>query len=298
MRHQKKLSKYYPLKRVEIISSEFELSRNITIGQYIPTGSFIHRLDPRVKLFIFIILVIAIALNTGYIGNALGLILSIYLFRVSKIPISYGLSGVKPAIPFILILAILQLLFQGQMFSSGKVFVDYGFILITSESIRLVIVSAVRFIEIIFLSSVLTLSTTITELTHSIQSLLSPLKKLRFPVHEISLIITIAIRFVPTFAIEMEKMMKAQASRGAEFGSGSWWKIIQRTRDMFPIIIPLFNTALSRAEELILAMESRCYTPGSDRTTFLVYKAGIKDYFAFIIGFVISLLLFIDPFPY
>lgn len=280
------------------MSSEFELSRNITIGQYIPTGSFIHRIDPRIKLFVFIILVLAIALNTSYIGNAIGLILSISFFWISKIPVSYGISGVKPAIPFIIILAVLQLLFQGQIFSGGAVYVDYGFILITSESIRLVIVSAVRFIEIIFLSSVLTLSTSITELTHSIQSLLSPLKKLHFPVHEISLITTIAIRFVPTFAEEMEKMMKAQASRGAEFGSGSWWRIIQRTKDMFPIIIPLFNTALSRAEDLILAMESRCYTPGGERTTFLVYKASLKDYFALIIGLSISFLLFFYRFPY
>ncbi|MBL4952776.1 energy-coupling factor transporter transmembrane component T [Neobacillus sp. OS1-32] len=279
------------------MSSEFDISRNITIGQYVPTGSFIHRLDPRIKLLIFVFLVVAIALNTSYIGNAVGLILSLYLFWASKIPISYGLSGVKPAIPFIIILAVLQLLFQGQLFSGGKVFVDYGFILITSESIRLVIVSAVRFIEIIFLSSVLTLSTSTTELTHSIQSLLSPLKKMNFPVHEISLITTISIRFVPTFAIEMEKMMKAQASRGADFGSGSWWRIIQRTKEMFPIIIPLFNIALARAEDLILAMEARCYTPGGERSTYSVYKAVTKDYLILLVGLLLTLLLLFYPFP-
>ncbi len=280
------------------MSSEFELTRNITIGQYIPTDSYIHRLDPRIKLFLFIVLVLAIALNTSYLGNAIGLILSFYLFWAAKIPISYGLSGVKPAIPFIIILGLLQLLFQGELFSGGTVFVHYGFILITSESIRLVIVSTVRFVEIIFLSSVLTLSTSITELTHSIQSLLSPLHKIKFPVHEISLITTIAIRFVPTFAMEMEKMMKAQASRGADFGSGSWWRIIQRTKDMFPIIIPLFNTALSRAEDLILAMESRCYTPGGDRTSFLVYKAQLKDYVVLVIGLLLAFILFFYSFPY
>ena len=280
------------------MSSEFEISRSITIGQYVPTGSFIHRLDPRIKLLAFVILVVAIAFNTSYIGNAIGLVLSLYLFWASKIPISYGLSGVKPAIPFIIILAILQLLFQGQLFSDGRVYVNYGFILITSESIRLVVVSAVRFIEIIFLSSVLTLSTSTTELTHSIQSLLSPLKKIHFPVHEISLITTIAIRFVPTFAIEMEKMMKAQASRGADFGTGGWWRIIQRTKEMFPIIIPLFNIALSRAEDLILAMESRCYTPGGDRSSFSVYQALAKDYLVLLVGFLFALLLLFYPFPF
>ena len=280
------------------MSSEFEIYRSITIGQYVPTGSFIHRLDPRVKLLLFVILVIAIAFNTSYIGNTIGLVLSLYLFWASKIPISYGLSGVKPAIPFIIILAVLQLLFQGQLFSHGKVYVDYGFILITSESIRLVVVSAVRFIEIIFLSSVLTLSTSTTELTHSIQSLLSPLKKIKFPVHEISLITTISIRFVPTFALEMEKMMKAQASRGADFGTGSWWKIIQRTKETFPIIIPLFNIALSRAEDLILAMESRCYTPGGERTSYSVYKALAKDYLVLVVGLLFGVLLLYYPFPY
>lgn len=280
------------------MASEFELSRNITIGQYVPTDSFIHRLDPRIKLLIFTVLVLAIALNTSYVGNALGLLLSIYLFWASKIPVSYGLSGIKPAIPFIIILAVLQLIFQGNVFSGGTVYFEYGFILITSESIRLVIVSAVRFVEIILLSSVLTLSTSTTELTHAIQSLLSPLKKIKVPVHELSLIITIAIRFVPTFAIEMEKMMKAQASRGADFGSGEWWRIIQRTKDMLPIIIPLFNIALSRAEDLILAMESRCYTPGNDRSTYSVYKALGRDYLVLFIGLLVSLLLLFYPFPY
>jgi energy-coupling factor transport system permease protein len=193
---------------------------------------------------------------------------------------------------------VLQLIFQGNVFSGGTVFFEYGFILITSESIRLVIVSAVRFVEIILLSSVLTLSTSTTELTHAIQSLLSPLKKIKVPVHELSLIITIAIRFVPTFAIEMEKMMKAQASRGADFGSGEWWRIIQRTKDMLPIIIPLFNIALSRAEDLILAMESRCYTPGNDRSAYSVYKAIGRDYLVLIIGLLLSLVLLFYPFPF
>ncbi|WP_097159277.1 energy-coupling factor transporter transmembrane component T family protein [Bacillus oleivorans] len=279
------------------MAAEFELSRNITIGQYVPTGSIIHRVDPRIKVLAFTIIVLAIALNTSYIGNAMGLLFSIYLFWLSKIPISYGLSGVKPAIPFIIILAVLQLLFQGSIFSGGKTYFEFGFILITGESIRLVIVSAVRFIEIIFVSSVLTLSTSTTELTHAIQSLLSPLKKVKFPVHEFSLVITIAIRFVPTFAIEMEKMMKAQASRGAEFGTGEWWRIIKRTKEMFPIIIPLFNVAMHRAEDLILAMESRCYIPGGTRTAYTVYEVKRKDFLILGAGTVFAVFLFAFPFP-
>ncbi|MGV3487068.1 MAG: energy-coupling factor transporter transmembrane component T family protein [Tuberibacillus sp.] len=279
------------------MAAEFELSRNITIGQYIPTGSFIHRLDPRVKVLAFAVIVLGIAFNTSYIGNTIGLIFCLLMFLLSKIPISYGLSGIKPAIPFIIILALLQLLFQGSIFSGGTVYFHYHFILISSESIRLIIVSAIRFVEIILISSVLTLSTSITELTHAIEGLLGPLKKVRFPVHEFSLIITIAIRFVPTFAIEMEKMMKAQASRGAEFGSGSWWRIVKRTKEMFAIIIPLFSVAMSRAEDLMLAMESRCYIPGAKRSRYTTYRVAGKDILVLVIGIAFAVFLFAFPFP-
>lgn len=280
------------------MSSEFELSKNITIGQYIPTGSVIHRLDPRVKVFSFCIIVLAMAFNTSYIGNLVGLAFTVLLFLLSKITIRYGLSGVIPAIPFILILALMQVLFQGSFFSGGTVYLHYGFILVTSDSLRLIVVSAMRFIEVIFLSSVLTLATSTTELTHAIQGLLSPLKKVKFPVHEFSLIITIAVRFVPTFAIEMEKMMKAQASRGAEFGTGAWWRIIKRTKEMFPIIIPLFSVAMSRAEDLILAMESRCYIPGAKRSSYTTYHVTGKDILILIISVLFAAILFAFPFPY
>ena len=270
------------------MSAEFELSRNITIGQYLPTGSVVHRLDPRFKLASFVILILAIAICGTYVGNLFALAVCIAMFSVSRIPLHYGLSGIKPAIPFIVILALLQLLFYGEIAEGGKIYFEWGFIKISSESIRLVLVSAMRFVEVIFLSSVLTLSTSTTELTHGMERLLAPLEKVRFPVHAFALIITIAIRFVPTFAMEMEKMMKAQASRGAEFGTGEWWRIVRRTKDMLPIIIPLFNVALSRAEDLILAMEARCYTPGSSRTRYTHYKAAGRDYAALVISVVLA----------
>lgn len=273
------------------MAREFELTRNITIGQYLPTGSFIHKLDPRLKLLSFAILIVSIAFCDTYAGNIIALCFSLLLFPLAKIPLSYGLSGVKPAIPFIAILAVLQLLFYGGIASGGTVYFEYGVILITSDSIRLVVVSALRFVEIIFVSSVLTLCTSTTELTHGIEHLLQPLRFVKFPVHEFALIITIAIRFVPTFALEMEKMMKAQASRGAEFGTGAWWRIIRRTRDMFPIIIPLFQVAMTRAEDLVLAMESRCYTPGENRTFYTKYKAKGIDYWALLLSVAFSLFL-------
>ena len=277
------------------MSAEFELSRNITIGQYLPTNSVVHRLDPRFKLAAFVIMILAIAICSTYVGNLFALAICIAMFWVSKIPLHYGLSGVKPAIPFIIILATLQLLFYGEIARGGTIYFQYGFITISSESVRLVLVSAMRFVEVIFLSSVLTLSTSTTELTHGMERLLGPLQKVKFPVHAFALIITIAIRFVPTFAMEMEKMMKAQASRGADFGTGEWWRIIRRTKDMLPIIIPLFNVALARAEDLILAMEARCYMPGASRTQYTHYKANGKDYAALIISIIISVIMLYIP---
>jgi energy-coupling factor transport system permease protein len=279
------------------VAGEFELTRNITIGQYLPTGSVIHRLDPRYKLAAYVIIVIAIAMCSSYLGNLVALAFCLWLFWQSRIPIHYGISGIKPAVPFIIILGVLQLLFYGGIATGGTVYFEYAFVKITSASIKLVIVSAVRFVEIIFISSVLTLSTSTTQLTHGMERLLSPLEKVKFPVHAFAVVITIAVRFVPTFAMEMEKMMKAQASRGAEFGTGEWWRIVKRTKDMFPIIIPLFNVAMTRAEDLILAMEARCYTPGAARSAYNHYRAAARDYAALAVGILAALILLIVPDP-
>ncbi|MHB1629429.1 MAG: energy-coupling factor transporter transmembrane component T family protein [Bacilli bacterium] len=280
------------------MGSEFELTRHITIGQYVPADSPIHRFDPRFKLAAFALLILAVSFCGSYLANVCAMALSLFVFRVSRIPLSYGASGVKPTLPFMLALALLQLLFYGGVANTGTVFVHSGIIEITSASVKLVVVSAMRFIEIIFLTSVLTLSTTITELAHGLEQLLSPLKALKVPVHAFALIMTIAVRFVPTFAIEMEKMMKAQASRGAEFGTGEWWRIVRRTRDMFPIIVPLFTVALTRAEDLVLAMEARCYVPTDARTSYKRYRAHAGDYALLAIGVLLSFLLLAIPFPY
>ncbi|PTX64608.1 energy-coupling factor transport system permease protein [Melghirimyces profundicolus] len=260
------------------MASAFELTRNMTIGQYIPTDSAVHRFDPRFKLVAFGVLVLAIAFCNTYVGNLFALAFCLALFPLIRIPVGYGVSGIKPAVPFIIIIALLQFFFSGSIAPGGTLHFEYGVIRITGDSIRLVIVSAMRFVEVIFLSSVLTFSTSTTDLTRGMECLLSPLEKVKFPVHAFALVLTIAIRFVPTFAMEMEKLMKAQASRGAEFGSGEWWRIIRRTKDMFPLIIPLFNLALTRAEDLILAMESRGYVPGEERSVYTRYRSKGADW--------------------
>jgi len=283
------------------VAGEFELTRNITIGQYVPTGSIIHRWDPRFKLLTIAILILVMSVVGSYFGNVCALIVCLGLFALSKIPLSYGLSGVKPAIPFIIVLALLQFLFYGSgsgMGSGGQLYFHWGFIHVTSASVKIIGVSVMRFIEIIFISSALTLSTSTTQLTHAVEALLRPLARIKVPVHAFALILTIAVRFVPTFALEMEKMMKAQASRGAEFGTGHWWNILQRTRDMFPLIIPLFNVALTRAEELALAMEARGYVPTDARTVFHRYHAKPVDVVLFAVGMAIAAALLFVHFPH
>ncbi|WP_232697346.1 energy-coupling factor transporter transmembrane component T family protein [Brevibacillus daliensis] len=280
------------------MSSPFELTRNITIGQYLVRNSIIHKLDPRFKLASFAILLVGIAICDSYIGNLIGLFLSIYLFHLASIPVSYGVSGLKPAIPFMIIIGLMQLFLYKEMSPDNVIYWQLGFLEVSSASIKIVIISVLRFMQIIFLSSILTLSTSTTEITRGLERLLSPLQKVKFPVHAFSLIITIAIRFVPTFAMEMEKMMKAQASRGAEFGTGAWWQIIKRTTEMFPLIIPLFNVALARGEDLILAMEARCYTPGSSRTVYTQYKANGNDYVALLVSVGIVFVLVFIPYPW
>src|SRR5699024_8030343 len=136
------------------MGAQIDLTRNITIGQYIPTNSVIHRMDPRFKLLAYMILIIAIVISSGYIANIIALLFSILMFRVSKIPINYGISGLKPAIPFIIILGIMQLLFLGGITEGGVVYFEKGIITISSASIQIVIVSCLRFVEIIFLSSI------------------------------------------------------------------------------------------------------------------------------------------------
>lgn len=271
--------------------SSFELTRSITIGQYYPASSPIHSLDPRIKLLSFLILVLAIAFNATYAGNSLGLLFSILLFPLAGIPIRYGLSGLVPAIPFMILIALLQFLFQGALFPGGRIYFHYAFILVSDESIRLILVSMLRFVEIIFLTSLLTLTTSTTHLTHAVEGLLSPLRIVKIPAHEISLIFTIALRFVPTLAMEAEKIMKAQASRGAAYGSGAWWNVVRRTKEILPLIIPLFLLSLSRGEELILAMEARGYLPGEKRSSFLSYVMKGRDLLAMGLAIIVSLLI-------
>lgn len=253
-----------------------ELLRHITIGQYLPTGSLIHRLDPRVKLLCFSALVLAVAFNGSYLGNLVMLATVLGLVALAQVPLAYALQGIRPALPIILVVAAFQILLPPPAFSTASgcaVLVSWPFLQLTDCTLRLVIISALRFGELIILTSLLTLCTPITDLSRGIERLLAPLARLRFPAHEVALVLTIALRFVPILAEEMERIVKAQVSRGADFGGQSRLHFILQTQQLLPLLVPLFLISLRRAEELALAMEVRCYVGGAGRTHLVHLRA-------------------------
>ncbi|HKX17298.1 MAG TPA: energy-coupling factor transporter transmembrane component T [bacterium] len=258
--------------------SEFELLRNITLGQYLPTGSYLHRMDPRAKIVATLFVIGAVSFTPTLAGNAILLAVCLAIVVLGRIPLSYALRGLLPALPLLVILAVMQLLFFGRAYDpSSPVVFHWGWVVVTAAVVRLVLVSAARFVELLFVTTVFTLTTTTTEMTHGIESLLRPLRRLGVPGHELALIVTIAIRFVPTLALEAERLMKAQASRGGRIG-GSRWQFIERTRQMLPILVPLFTFALRRGEELIVAMEARAYTGGAGRTSYTLLTGRPADW--------------------
>jgi energy-coupling factor transport system permease protein len=280
---------------------EFEISRNITIGQYLALESFIHKMDPRVKLLSFALVVVAITFSASYTGNAILLLVVFALVPFSKIPLRYALSGLKPAIPIVLLLAALQILFYTSGFAGGEncvSFFRWGPIDSNTCGVQLAIVSAARFIELLVLTSLLTFSTTVTELTLGTEQLLAPLRRFNFPAHELALTMTIALRFIPTFAEELERIIKAQVSRGADLGQQGRLRFIRQTRALLPIIVPLFLSALRRAEDLILAMEARCYVGGKGRTQFLELKCKSSDWLAFAAVIVFSAAMLLISFRF
>lgn len=248
--------------------------KDITIGQYYPSDSPIHRLDPRTKLvitFLFIVIIFFVRYYTGYIFILAFLALTIAL---SKIPVLYILKGLRPLM-FIIILTFLINIF----FTPGETLVfSFWFIRVTEEGLRQGFFMALRLIFLVTGTSLLTLTTSPIALTDGIEMLLKPLKVIKFPAHELAMMMTIALRFIPTLMEETDKIMKAQMARGADFESGN---LIQRAKSLVPLLVPLFISAFRRADELAMAMEARCYRGGDNRTRMKVLTMGWIDAAAF-----------------
>ena len=248
--------------------------RDITIGQYYPAESAIHKLDPRVKIVSTLLYLISLFLFRSIPGY---LVATIFLFGcigISKVPLKFILKGLKP----IFILLLITVLFNLFLTSGGNVLLHVWIFKITEEGLRTAVYMAIRLIYLIIGSSLMTLTTTPNDLTDGLETLLGPLKKLHVPVHEISMMMSIALRFIPILLEETDKIMKAQMARGADFEHGN---LIQRAKNLVPLLVPLFISAFRRANDLAMAMEARCYRGGEGRTKMkpLVYAG--RDYCAY-----------------
>lgn len=276
---------------------EFDLLRNVTIGQYIPTGSMIHRLDPRAKILAATFLILAISFNTSIVANLIFLVITLVIAKLSRIEFRYILRRLLLGLPILIFIFVMQFLFLGRVEPSGQIYFEWGWFRLTRYGLQTMAISGIRIISFIFLTSLVTMTATTTELTHGVERILHPFRRFGLPAHELALILTIALRFVPTLAEEAERILKAQASRGADISRRRIWRPDRAARAYLPLIVPLFLGAFRRAEDLVYAMEARCYIGGEGRTNFVVLHSNWRDYTAVVLSFLLLLVLTFYPWP-
>ena len=248
------------------VGNEENMLREITLGQYYQTDSVIHRMDPRVKLVTTVCYIISLFIVDNIAGYVIAGVFLALVIRLSRVPVKYMIRGMK-SIVFLLIIAAGFNLFL----TPGETIATFWKLKITREGIRLALFMAIRLVFLLMGSSVMTLTTTPNNLTDGMEKLLGPLKHLKVPVHEIAMMMSIALRFIPILLEETDKIMKAQIARGADFESGN---LIKKAKSLVPLLVPLFISAFRRANDLAMAMEARCYRGGEHRTKMkpLIYK--------------------------
>lgn len=250
--------------------------RDITIGQYYSADSVIHSLDPRVKLFGVLLFIISLFTFGNIFSYSIATIILIVVITVSKIPFKYVIRGLKPLLILLLFTTVLNL-----FTTKGEVLIHIWKLSITKEGIFLAVHIFVRLMYLIIASSLLTLTTTPTRLTDAMEKVMRPLNKINVPVHEVAMMMSIALRFIPILVDETDKIMKAQSARCMDFEHGN---VIKRLKNLVPLLIPLFISAIRRANDLALAMEARCYQGGEGRTKMRELKYVKTDYIAY--GFI------------
>lgn len=248
--------------------------RDITIGQYYPADSKLHRLDPRVKIVCTLLYLISLFLFRNIWGYLAATVFLAVVIKCSKVPFKFIVKGLKPILFLLLFTVILNLFLT----RTGDVIFRFWIFQVTDQGIRTAVFMIIRLVYLILGSSIMTFTTTPNELTDGIEKLLWPLRKIKFPVHEIAMMMSIALRFIPILLEETDKIMKAQIARGANLESGN---ILQKAKAMIPILVPLFVSAFRRANDLAMAMEARCYRGGEGRTKMKPLKYKKKDYIAY-----------------
>ena len=260
--------------------------KNITLGQYFPGDTVIHRLDPRIKILVALIFLVAVFVVRTMWGFLALTVLFAVIIALAKLGPVTILRSIRPLLFIIIFTFILNILF----YSGQTVYWQWGFLTISKEGIEKAVFIAIRLVLLIVATSLLTLTTSPMQLTDGLESLLSPLKKIKFPVHEMSMMMSIAMRFIPTLLEETDRIMKAQTARGAEFDSGN---LLKKAKNMIPLLVPLFVGAFKRADELALAMESRCYHGDEGRTRMKVLRLKRMDVWALVLMIAASVLFMV-----
>lgn len=246
---------------------------NISLGQYLPGDSIVHRLDPRTKILLMAVYIAIVFVVKSLLVFLLPVVLLVAIFLFARVPASYFFSALKP-MKWLLVFMFVINLFATQ---GTTVLFEWKFIKLTQEAIEQAVYITLRLILLVAGTSILTLTTSPIALTDGLEKLMAPLRKLRFPSHELAMMMTIALRFIPTLLEETDRIQKAQMARGADFESGN---IFQRAKSMIPVLVPLFVSAFRRADELAMAMESRCYHGGEGRTRMRELHFHARDLFA------------------
>lgn len=244
--------------------------KDITIGQYVPGDSPVHKMDPRAKIILSFLFIINLFLINKFTGYLLVAVFLIFTIAISKLPFKYLYKGLKPIFVLLVITAVLNIL----MTPGENLVFRWNFIRIYSEGIRTAVLMVLRLVFLIMGTSILTLTTSPIELTDGIEKLLNPFKKIGVPAHELAMMMTIALRFIPTLMDETDKIMKAQMARGADFDSGN---LFAKAKSLIPLLVPLFISSFRRADELAMAMEARCYRGGDGRTRMKQLKFTFVD---------------------
>lgn len=249
--------------------------RDITLGQYYPADSVIHKLDPRVKLFATMIYIISLFCFKGIAALLVATVFLVAVIRVSKVPFHFMVKGLKTIMVLMIITALFNL-----FLTPGEPLITFWIFKITAEGIKSAALMTIRLIYLILGTSIMTLTTTPNQLTDGLEKALMPLSKIGIPVHAIAMMMSIALRFIPILIEETDKIMKAQMARGADFENGN---LIQKVKNMIPLLVPLFVSAFRRADDLAMAMEARCYNGGEGRTKMKPLRYMKRDHLAYVI---------------
>ena len=249
--------------------------KDITLGQYFPGDTIVHRLDPRTKILVVIIFIVALFLAVDWISYAVMFLITAMCITLSSIRLKSLMKGLKPLVFIILLTGILNLFYTKE----GTVLLDWWIFTVTTGGIKRAFLMVVRIMLLVCGTLLLTYTTSPLALTDGLEMLLNPLKKIKVPVHEMSMMMSMALRFIPTLIEETDKIMSAQKARGADFSTG---KLTERAKALLPLLVPLFVSSFRRADELAVAMESRCYHGGEGRTRMKTLKMASRDWLCFL----------------